>query len=247
MGIKKFTDFKGTDKSTKENTKHDEPNKGKAPKKYIGASNPYDDEINKEILAQEVTDKITPDKQTNLKGTKSIEQIKDKSIKPHQDSIYDTKDKSSKSRGITFLDDSDKKEDKKEDKKAAKNEEVKFSGKVAKFPKNIKASKAVNFLENIKIAKKDIFYILVEKQENELQMVKYNQKEGVNLVEFVNELKKFYINKYKNRKDIASIFEKIEVSGEDRFSVIRNIPNLMVDNKKIITKITEDLITLLYK
>jgi hypothetical protein len=39
---------------------------------------------------------------------------------------------------------------------------------------------------------KSIWYIIVEKQENELQMVKYN-KEGVDLNKFIIELKSYYI------------------------------------------------------
>ena len=54
------------------------------------------------------------------------------------------------------------------------NEKVKTFGKIAKFPKNVKASKAYNFMENVKISKKSIWYLMVEKDENELQMVKYN-------------------------------------------------------------------------
>ncbi|MDV7393503.1 hypothetical protein RZS08_19165, partial [Arthrospira platensis SPKY1] len=57
------------------------------------------------------------------------------------------------------------------------NEEVETIGKVARFPKNTKASKAYNFLENVKVSKKSIWYIMVEKQDSELQMVKYNYKE----------------------------------------------------------------------
>ena len=37
-----------------------------------------------------------------------------------------------------------------------KNEKVETFGKVAKFPKNVKASKAYNFMENVKISKKSI-------------------------------------------------------------------------------------------
>lgn len=236
MGVKKFTDFKKDRKSNEEEKSIKE--KGKAPRRYIGASQPYDDEVNKEILAQEVTRKSTPDRQTNLDLTKKNQSIKDKSILPHEDSIFDEKGKKP-SKGIVHLNDEEKANESKT--------KVKLVGKVAKFPKNTKASNAVNFLENVKIAKKDIFYILCEKQDNELQMIKYNQKEGVNLVEFVNELKKFYISKYKSRKDLIQIFEGIEVTGEDRFSVIKNIPDLVVDGKKVITKITEDLLKLLYK
>ena len=53
--------------------------------------------------------------------------------------------------------------------------DVKFYGKLARFPKKVKAHKALNFLENVKISKNSIWYILIEKQDNELQMIKYNK------------------------------------------------------------------------
>jgi hypothetical protein len=128
-----------------------------------------------------------------------------------------------------------------------KNEEVKTIGKVAKFPKNVKASKAYNFLENVKVPKKSIWYIMVEKQDNELQMVKYNYKEGVNLSEFVNELKTYYIQNNKKDDKVCEAISKIGVDGTDKFSKITNIPPVEVNGKKMITVITEDLIKLLSK
>lgn len=127
------------------------------------------------------------------------------------------------------------------------NEEVKTYGKVAKFPKNVKASKAFNFLENVKVSKKSIWYIMVEKQDNELQMVKYNYKEGVDLSKFVNEVKSYYIKKYSSDKKICSLIESISVDGNDKYSMVKNIPLVEVDGKKLITKLTEDLIKLLSK
>jgi hypothetical protein len=123
---------------------------------------------------------------------------------------------------------------------------VDFTGKVAKFPKNTKASKAYNFLENVKVSKKSIWYIMVEK-DNELQMVKYNYKEGVDLNKFVNELKTYYISKFKTNKKICESVSKINVDGNDKYSMVRNIPNVKLDDKLLITKITEDLIRLLSK
>jgi hypothetical protein len=131
-----------------------------------------------------------------------------------------------------------------EDDKA--NEKVETFGKVAKFPKNTKASKAYNFLENVKISKKSIWYIMVEK-DNELQMVKYNVKEGVDLNKFVNELKTYYISKSKGNKALCESISKISVDGNDKYSMVKNIPNVDIDGKKVITKITEDLIKLLSK
>lgn len=127
------------------------------------------------------------------------------------------------------------------------NEKVQFIGKVAKFPKKTKASKALNFLENVKISKSSIWYLLVEKQDNELQMVKYNNKQGFDMDKFVLELKGFYIKQWaKKDPKMAKLIESIEVGGKKEFSVIKNIPNVEVEGgKKLITKITEDLIKLL--
>jgi len=137
----------------------------------------------------------------------------------------------------------------KEDDNEPTNEDVQFYGKVAKFPKKVKASKALNFLENVKISKNSIWYLLIEKQDNELQMVKYNNKQGFDLNKFVLELKGFYIKKWcKSDPKLSRLIESIEVKGAEEFSAIRNIPNIEVERgKKLITKITEDLIKLLSK
>jgi hypothetical protein len=126
-------------------------------------------------------------------------------------------------------------------------EDVLFYGKVSKFPKGTKAHKAFNFLENVKVSKNTVWYILVEKQDNELQMVKYNNREGFDLSKFVLELKGFYIKKWvKIEPRMAKLIESIEVKGADEFSVIKNIPNIDIEpGKKLITRITEDLIRLL--
>ena len=128
-----------------------------------------------------------------------------------------------------------------------KNEEVKTYGRVAKFPNGVKASKALNFLENVKISKKSIWYIVVEQQSDELQLVKYNYKEGVDLNQFVNELKSYYITKNKGNKAICEAISKIGVDGNDKYSKVTNISKIKVDGKLLITKITEDLIKLLSK
>ena len=128
-----------------------------------------------------------------------------------------------------------------------KNENVTTYGKVAKFPKNVKASKAYNFLENVKVSKKSIWYIMVEKQDNELQMVKYNNKEGVDLNQFVTELKGYYLKKYSKDVKVCKMIEAINVDGNDNYSMVKNIPLVTVDGRKMISIITEDLIKLLSK
>jgi len=130
-----------------------------------------------------------------------------------------------------------------------KNEDnkVKLYGKIAKFPKKTRASKAYNFLENVKISKNSIWYILIEKQDNELQMVKYNNKKGFDMTKFVLELKTYYLKQYSSNAKMTKLIESIDVGGAEEFSSIKNIPNVAIDanGKKLISKITEDLIKLL--
>jgi hypothetical protein len=124
---------------------------------------------------------------------------------------------------------------------------VETFGKVAKFPKNVKASKAYNFMENVKVSKKSIWYLMIEKQEDELQMVKYNYKEGVDLAKFVNELKTYYVKKYSSDAKVCKLVENIKVEGNDKYSMVKNIPLIEVEGRKMITIITQDLIKLLSK
>ena len=140
-----------------------------------------------------------------------------------------------------------KETDGKETKKASKKDEnVDYYGKVAKFNKRVKASNAYNYLESVKISKNSIWYIMVEKQDSELQMFKYNYKAGVDLAKFVSELKEYYKKSYKDPKVVAMI-ENIKVGGNDKFSTIQNIPMIEIGGRKMISKITEDLIKLLSK
>lgn len=126
----------------------------------------------------------------------------------------------------------------------SENKKVNLYGKIAKFPKNVKAKNAYNFLENIKVDKKKLWYILIEKDENELQCIKYNNKMGVNLKKFVEQLKEYH------KKD-SQLFEHISqlnIEGNDKFSIIKNIPDVEIKpGKKMITFLTEELIQLLYK
>jgi len=171
----------------------------------------------------------TPD----IADTQSIEKtISDKGIKPFEQEVELPSDKDNEF------------EDKFEETSENKVETI---GKIAKFPKNVKASKAYNFLENVKVSKKSIWYIMIEKQDDELQMVKYNYKEGVDLGKFVNELKTYYIKKYSDESKVCEMIESISVDGNDKYSMIKNIPLLTMDGRKMISIITEDLIRLLSK
>lgn len=122
---------------------------------------------------------------------------------------------------------------------------AKLYGKVAKLPKG---SDALKFMESIKIPKKKLWYVIVEKQKDDkdtsLHMVKYNTG-GVNANQFVAELKAYYIKSFEGQQKLKSLIEKIKVVGNEKFSVIENIPNVKLGDKKLVTRITEDLIRLL--
>lgn len=123
-----------------------------------------------------------------------------------------------------------------------RDDNVKFYGKIAKMPKNTKAASSINFLEKIKISKQKLWYIIIEKEEfNELQTIKYNNRVGVNLNEFVIQLKKYY---EKNPLMLEHI-EKLTIEGNDKFSMIRNIPNVDINGVKLMTILMNDLIRLL--
>ena len=128
-----------------------------------------------------------------------------------------------------------------------KEGKVEFYGKVAKLPKGTKASKGYNFLENVKISKSSIWYIMVEKQDNELQMVKYNYKKGVDLAKFVVDLKEYYKSKFSGNPKVQKLIEAIDIDGNDKYSWVKNIPLIDIEGRKMIAKITEDLIRLLSK
>ena len=122
-----------------------------------------------------------------------------------------------------------------------KDDNIHFYGKVAKMPKNSKAAQSYTFLEKIKISKQKLWYILIEKQDNELQMIKYNNKKGFNLKVFVDNLKNYYAT----NESMKEYIDGLEIDGNDKFSIIKNIPNVEIGGKKLISILAEDLIKLL--
>lgn len=207
-----------------------------ADRKISGFKRFSDMKSGKKKEVEEVSPSIQPDDDTDLpmnpnlsKASKKIEKpISRKGIIPQEQNV-------------------DLPSDEEKEEEESNESKVERIGKVAKFPKNTKASKALNFLENVKISKKSIWYLMVEKQDNELQMVKYNHKEGVDLNQFVMELKGYYIRKYIKDKKLCKLLEAIVVDGNDKYSMIKNIPLVSVGDRKMISIITEDLIKLLSK
>lgn len=184
---------------------------------------------------EEVSPSIQPDDDTDLPMNPNLSKASKKIEKPASRKGVIPQDQD-----INLPSDEEKEEDSNESK-------VETIGKVAKFPKNTKASKAYNFLENVKVSKKSIWYIMVEKMDDELQMVKYNNKEGVDLNKFVTDLKGYYIKKYSKDPKVCKLIEAIKVDGNDKYSMVKNIPLVSVDGRKMISIITEDLIKLLSK
>lgn len=123
------------------------------------------------------------------------------------------------------------------------DDNINFIGKVAKFPKNTKASSAYNHLENIRVSKKKLWYILTEKDDDGLMIVKYNNKLGFNLFDFINELKEHY----KKDDNISKYIGEFIIEGKEDFSIIKNVPDVLIGDKKLLTIIMQDLLKLLYK
>lgn len=122
-------------------------------------------------------------------------------------------------------------------------QQIELIGKIAKFPKDTTAVNAIQFLEKIKVNPKKLWYIIIESQCNELKMVKYNRNNDESLVKYTNALKQWYKENYKT---ITNEIDKITIVGESDFSIIKNIPHVILENNKtLLSKITEDLIKLL--
>lgn len=125
-------------------------------------------------------------------------------------------------------------------------ETIKIEGKVAKFPKNTKADQALRIMETIKVNPNKLWYILIESQDDTLKMVKYNQHTGVNLNDYTNGLKNYYLQSSLSNECKEKI-KLMEVVGEDTFSIIKNIPTdiILENGTTLISKIANDLISLL--
>jgi hypothetical protein len=66
---------------------------------------------------------------------------------------------------------------------------------------------------------------------------------GVNLTLFVEQLRDYY----SKDDEIREYINNLKIEGSDKFSIIKNIPDIEIKGKKMITFLTENLIQLLYK
>jgi hypothetical protein len=121
-----------------------------------------------------------------------------------------------------------------------KNEsKIVFSGKVAKFP-TIKPSQAIKLLENKNVSKEKLDYIITD-QNDTIVIVKYNENAKFDLKKFSDALISFY----RNNSYLKENFSKVIVEGCDKYSIIRNIPDIDYNDKKMIQVVNDDITKLL--
>ena len=120
-------------------------------------------------------------------------------------------------------------------------EKISFNGKIAKFPNNFLPSDSIKVLESNNISKNKLHYIITEQPNNCLLIVKYNEKAGPDMKEFINSL----ISVYKKNIDFKPLVEKIQVDGNNVFVMMKNIPNIQLKGKNFIKILNDDLTGLL--
>ena len=109
---------------------------------------------------------------------------------------------------------------------------------VLELEKNANAEYVLNTAhENVKIAHNKLWYILVEKDVSDedgtsLHLIKYKNGEGVEVTNFVAQLKEQYMKTIQDEK-LKEIFSKIVVRGNNGFSHIKNIPDIEIFEKKM--------------
>ncbi|MCK9446046.1 hypothetical protein M0Q50_04050 [bacterium] len=119
-------------------------------------------------------------------------------------------------------------------------DDVIFEGKIAKFPNNSKPSKSIILLENNKISKDKLHFIISE-QTDSIILYKYNNDSKYKLNEFVNT----FIDCHQTNPKISKLFLGITNEGTEHYAMIKNIPDIKLGEKKLINLISDDLIKLL--
>jgi len=125
--------------------------------------------------------------------------------------------------------------------KEPKMEKFEFIGKVAKFPGNVKPSVSIILLENNKVSKEKLHYIISEQTKDTLVIVKYNENTEIKLTEFIKTLMEYY----KKNEQLKQPFGKIIVEGTEQYSIIKNIPDVKFGDRRLIQVLNDDLVKLL--
>lgn len=121
-------------------------------------------------------------------------------------------------------------------KKVETNESIVFEGKIVQFPADTKMVSAYKLLEDKKVSKEKLHYIITEANKTTLLIAKYNEKASVKLLEFMQTLLDVY-----NKKGLKEQFSSIKLDGNDTYCIIMGIP------EKAVTLINKDLVKLLSK
>ena len=103
------------------------------------------------------------------------------------------------------------------------SEKFELIGKIAKLPSQIKPSQSIIILENNKISKNKLHYIITKSSQNSITLLKYNEKADIKITEFINALLKHY-----EKNDKLKI-NNIIAEGTEHFSFIKNIPSNFID------------------
>lgn len=106
---------------------------------------------------------------------------------------------------------------------------IEFFNKIAIFKHTIKANDALLFLESTKINKDKLWYFMMDRNENSVQVVKYNPNMGFDLNKFVSEL----VIYYKKQPALIEHMCDIKVSGNKEFTVIENLTPVIKNLIKI--------------
>ena len=84
-------------------------------------------------------------------------------------------------------------------------------------------------------------YVITEQSSESIVLIKYNTDTKYKLNEFV----KTFIDCHKNNDKTSKLFSTINTEGTECYSIINNIPNIKIGEKKLIDLIKDDLIKLL--
>lgn len=133
--------------------------------------------------------------------------------------------------------DEDENEDKKEKDKTPVEDEIDEKFEIEILEENIIKfnNGTVENIYNLLSKKYPNTDYFIRKKDNNLHVVKYNEKLDLNINNFVDSLFKFY------SKNNLSICENIKIKGNDKFSLIENLKN------KNMERVVNDLSKLLSK
>jgi len=122
-----------------------------------------------------------------------------------------------------------------------KKPRFKLNGKVAKFLDNYKPSDAYSLLESNNHSKDDLHFMIIEQTDKSLLVLKYNENHELKLKEFVDNL----VSYYRRNPQLDKLFSEIVVEGNDVFSIIKNVPQIELNGKKVLQILNDDLMNLL--